>query len=118
MKVIYIAGPFNGGNAWEVEKNIRKAEELSLQVWEMGAAAICPHTNTRHFHGVLRSEEWLNGYLEILRRCDAVLTVPTWQSSPGARAEIARAGDLGIPVFDTAARLKIWVRGSMQPRNY
>lgn len=30
MKKIYIAGPYRGSNAWDVEQNIRMAEELGF----------------------------------------------------------------------------------------
>ena len=51
MKLVYIAGPFRGSSAWDIEENIRVAERAALEVWKMGAAALCPHTNTRFFQG-------------------------------------------------------------------
>jgi nucleoside 2-deoxyribosyltransferase len=99
MKVIYIAGPFRADNAWEIEQNIRRAECLALEVWKAGAAAICPHTNTRFFQGVALDEVWLKGDIEIMRRCDAVLLTANWEISSGARAERKEAKALGIPVF-------------------
>lgn len=99
MKVIYIAGPFRAPDAWGIEQNIRRAEELALQVWRYGAAAICPHANTRYFQGAAGDQLFLEGDLEILRRCDAVLCTPLWESSEGAKAEVALAKSLGIPVY-------------------
>lgn len=29
MKLLYIAGPFRGANSWEMEQNIRRAEEVA-----------------------------------------------------------------------------------------
>ena len=66
MKVIYVAGKFRGHNAWEIEQNIRKAEEVALQIWQNGAACICPHANTRFFDGVLPDKTFLDGDLDIL----------------------------------------------------
>src|SRR3990167_5628921 len=99
MKVVYIAGPFRAPNSWAMEQNIRRAETLALEVWRKGAAAICPHTNTRFYQGAAPDEVWLNGDLEILRRCDAVLMVEGWERSQGAGAEGEYARRLGIPVF-------------------
>jgi nucleoside 2-deoxyribosyltransferase len=99
MKVVYIAGPFRGANAWEIEQNIRRAEELALEAWRSGFAVICPHTNTRFFQGAAEDRIWLDGDLEILRRCDAVLLTADWERSSGARAEVDVARALGIPVF-------------------
>lgn len=99
MKVVYIAGPFRAENAWEVEQNIRRAETLSLELWREGVAAICPHTNTRFLQGAAPDDVWLKGYLEILRRCDALLTVEGWAHSSGAVAEVKEAQACGVEVF-------------------
>jgi len=109
MKLIYIAGPFRAANSWEVEQNIRRAESLSLEVWRLGAAAICPHTNTRFFSGAADDKVWLDGDIEILRRCDAVMLTPDWERSSGARAEVDVAENLGMPVFAMLSDLKDWL---------
>jgi hypothetical protein len=99
MKVIYIAGPIRAANAWAVEQNIRQAEELSLEVWKMGAACICVHTSCRFFHGVTADEVWLEGDLEIISRCDAILMTDDWQESVGATKEHTFALEHDIPVL-------------------
>lgn len=109
MPVIYIAGPFRGANAWEVEQNIRRAESLAFQVAQLGAMPLCPHTNTRYFDGTLTGEFWLEGTLELLRRCDAVLFTPCWLRSSGARGEHAEAERLGLPCFMTIGELADWL---------
>ena len=115
MKVVYIAGPYRGPNAWEIEQNIRRAEELALEVWKRGAMAHCPHTNTRHFQGALPDEVWLLGGLELLRRCDAVLLTPDWERSTGAREEVARAHAEALPVLHNLKELESWLKAN--PRN-
>lgn len=99
MRLIYIAGPFRADNAWEVEQNIRRAEGIALRVWRAGFAALCPHTNTRFFQGAAEDKVWLEGDLEMLRRCDAMVLVPNWESSSGTRAEVEFAAVYGIPAF-------------------
>ena len=99
MKVVYVAGPFRGKDSWEMEQNIRRAEELALEVWRAGHAAICPHTNTRFFQGAAKDEVWLFGDLAILERCDAVLMTPNWERSEGAKAERQHAIIHHIPIF-------------------
>lgn len=99
MKVVYIAGKYRGPNAWAVEQNIRAAEEVAARVWAMGLVALCPHANSRHMEGVASDEHFLAGTLELMRRCDAVLCVPNWRDSVGARAEVEEAERLGLPVF-------------------
>lgn len=99
MKLIYVAGPFRGANSWEIERNIRRAETLALKVWQTGAACICPHANTRFYQGTAPDTIWLNGDLEIVKRCDAVLATSDWEESVGATAEVNFAKQRGIPVF-------------------
>lgn len=110
MKVVYIAGPFRAMHAWGVEQNIRRAEMLALEVWIMGAAAICPHANTRYFDGVLDGGVFLDGDLEIVKRCDAVLMTHDWKFSVGATAEHALAIKHGLRVFYNTADLNRWLK--------
>jgi len=108
VRVVYIAGPFRGPSAWDIEENIRRAERLALEAWRAGFAVICPHTNTRFFQGAAPDEVWLEGDLEILRRCDAVLLTSDWERSSGARAEVAAARAARIPVFADIRDLVRW----------
>jgi hypothetical protein len=103
VKVIYIAGKYRGPNAWAIEQNIRAAEEVAARVWAMGMVALCPHANSRHMDGVASDEVFLDGTMELLRRCDAVALVSNWRDSAGARAEVEEADRLGLPVFGREA---------------
>jgi len=109
MKVVYVAGPFRGNSAWDIECNIRRAETLALEVWRLGAAALCPHTNTRFFQNAAPDEVWLEGDLALLARCDAVILTDDWLRSSGARAEVLHAQSLKIPVFENLQALKGWL---------
>lgn len=110
QKVVYIAGPFRASSSWGIELNIRRAEELALLAWTAGFAVICPHANTRFYQGALPDEVWLDGDLEILRRCDAVLLVDGWEKSKGTAGEVAVAREEGIPVFEDIRELMEWER--------
>ena len=109
MKVVYIAGPFRGKSSWDIEQNIRRAEELALEVWRAGAACICPHTNTRFFQNAAPDEVWLDGDIAIMLRCDALLLTDDWERSSGARAEVACAEQANLPFFKTLEQLKAWL---------
>lgn len=111
MKLVYVAGPFRAKNHWDVEQNIRRAETLALEVWRCGAACICPHANTRFFDGAAEDRVWLEGDLEILRRCDAVVLTEDWERSSGARSEVEFALALGIPVFKSVIEVYRWLHG-------
>jgi hypothetical protein len=109
MRVVYVAGPFRGASSWDIENNIRRAETLALEVWRAGAACLCPHTNTRFFQNAAPDHLWLDGDLELLRRCDAVLMTPDWERSSGARAEHDFAKTHGVEVFYDIEALKTWL---------
>lgn len=111
MRLIYIAGPFRGASAWDIEQNIRRAEESGLEVARLGAMPIVPHAMTRYWHGVAGVPEsfWLRGTIEMLRRADAVLLIAEWRASRGSVAERAEAERLGIPVFESACDLADWL---------
>lgn len=109
MKVVYIAGPFRAGDSWSREQNIRRAEEAALNVWRIGCACICPHTNTRFFDGAAPDSVWLEGDLEILLRCDAVLMVGNFKASKGAMEEMRVALKFGLPVFTDIVGIVEWI---------
>ena len=97
--IVYVAGRFRGPTAWDIEKNVRAAEEVALAVAQAGAMPLCPHANTRFFSGQLDDDFWLTGTLALLARCDAVVLVPGWEASTGARGEVEHAEAHGIPVL-------------------
>jgi len=109
VTVVYIAGPYQGASAWAIEENIRRAERLALAVWQLGAVALCPHANTRFFHGAMHDATWYAGDLELVARCDAVLLTEDWRRSRGATEERAFAESRGIPVFETLDALHAWL---------
>jgi len=110
MKLVFIAGPFRAENAWDVECNIRRAEEVAFAVANLGAMPVCPHTNTRYFNGTLTDQFWIDGTREMMRRCDAVMLVSGWSKSSGTLGEIAEAARRDMPVFEYLGALKLWLK--------
>jgi hypothetical protein len=114
LKVVYIAGPFRSASkfipgeqdAFGVHSNVMQAMAAALQVWQAGAVALCPHANTFCFQGAAPDSVWLDGDIELLRRCDAVLMTPNWERSSGARKERDIAINEGIPVCYDIEELK------------
>jgi nucleoside 2-deoxyribosyltransferase len=119
MKVVYICAPFTAPNTWEIEQNVRRAENLALDVAQLGLSPLCPHTNTRYFYGLLPPEFWYEATMELMRRCDAVLVycAPCYShlDSVGCVAEIKEATRLGIPVFYSIYALREWLESAQQP---
>uniref|UniRef100_A0A6M3LE61 DUF4406 domain-containing protein n=1 Tax=viral metagenome TaxID=1070528 RepID=A0A6M3LE61_9ZZZZ len=117
--VVYVAGPFRAvphENQWLQWQNIMRAAALAHDVWMAGGVAICPHLNTAFFEGSMESRVWLDGDLEILRRCDAILMTEDWEESRGACAERDFALAHRIPVFYTVNALRDWLRGREEGR--
>lgn len=110
MKVVYVAGPFTAENAWEIEQNVRRAEEAGLEVAKLGASPVIPHANTRFFHGTMTPEFWYRATEALMFVCHAVLLIPGWTASKGAVAERDRAVAAGIPVFNSLGALADWLR--------
>jgi hypothetical protein len=112
MKVVYIIGPFRAASAWDVEQNIRRAEEIALEVWRLGAAAICPHTNTRFFQGAAPDDVWLAGDIEILKRCDAAIAVSDCNGSRGSVGEFLVCQENNIPLLRSLDDLEQWLEAN------
>ena len=115
MKIIYVSGKFTAQNAWEIEQNnVCTAEDVGMRVAKAGAMPLIPHANTRYFYGTATPEFLYAGTLELLRRCDAVIMVPGYESSKGACAELEEAHRLRLPVFfvvdDRIDGLVSWLR--------
>lgn len=93
-KVAYVAGPYRNS-----PEGIRLAIEFAKVLWEEGYAVICPHANSFEFElAVPHDHLFLEGYLEILRRCDVMFVLPGWKKSEGTLAEIELAEEIGIKI--------------------
>ena len=106
MKLVYIAGPFRAPTAWEIERNVREAEDLGFAVIKLGAMPIIPHANTRYFHGSVPDSFFIEGTLELLKRSDILLAMPRWQESEGATGELIWARRRGMPVCESLGSLR------------
>lgn len=109
MKLVYVAGPYRAPTAWGIEQNIQRARVMGALVAAAGCYPVIPHSNTSHMDGLAPDELWLEGTLELMRRCDAVVFTFDWPDSSGARAERAEARRIGLPCFDDTISLREWL---------
>lgn len=106
--LVYVAGPFRAVTPWTVEQNVRAAEAIGFALAGVGVVPVIPHTMFRFFDKTQTDRFWLDGTLELLRRCDAVCLLTTWEQSAGARGEKTEADRLGLPVFRSVDDVAKW----------
>ncbi len=110
--LVYVAGKFSAPTRAEVELNIKAAERYGILLTNVGAFAVVPHTNTGHpRYAELQSYEFfIAGTLALCRACDAILLIPGWESSRGARGEATEMMRLGRPIFYDVDDVADWVK--------
>jgi len=111
MKVVYIAGPYRANTVAGIRRNIEEARMVAEVVWQMGHCALCPHLNSALMDGIAPDSLFLDGGIELVKRCDAVVLVPGWDKSMGSHIEVAIARKHGIPVVTYPALL---ARGDLE----
>ena len=99
MKVLYIAGKYRGKSENEVFENIVHARSIAVKLWNEGWAVICPHTNTFFMGSKLGDKMFLDGDLEIVKRCDAIYMLKGWEQSQGAKRELEVAIESGLELY-------------------
>ena len=97
--IVFVIGPYRADSAWEIEQNVRRAEEVALDVWRAGHVALCPHSMTRYYHDALPDEVWLEGMRRLLGRCDGVILLGGYEASKGSLLELGVADEMGLPVW-------------------
>jgi len=106
--VVYVAGPISAETGYQVEMNIRAAEEVARDLLNLGFAPICPHSFERFHQGLLDYDDWMRVDLEILSRCDAIFMVHGWEGSKGSMTELNWAHQNDYPIFYTLNQIKKW----------
>ncbi len=103
MRVAYCSGPYRDSNLRQVIANIREAERVAIELWRLGYAVLCPHTNTQLFDGIfeegkittgdptLNGMKFIEGDKEFLARLiadrDIIVMLRGWEDSEGANEE-------------------------------
>src|SRR3989344_4174602 len=110
MKIVFIAGTLTSGAPTEqpmrgeyIAGNVLKAEAYQIALANAGIGSFCTHTHTLNHHkkGIRAPEEYYYKLdMEFLKRAaDAVLAMPDWDKSKGAKDEVAWAVQNKLPVF-------------------
>lgn len=111
--LVYLAGPYSARDRTGVEANIARAVDWGVRVAELGACPVIPHANTAdaRFEAAQPYPFWIAATLSLLRVCHAVLLIPGWENSGGARGERDEALRKLIPIFttDELQKLARWI---------
>lgn len=112
MKRVYVAGAYSAPNVIGVFDNMRRGLRVSHEVLKAGFAPFAPWLDYQFaLLGEVTLEEFYRYSLAWLEASDAVLVVPEGaEQSKGTQAELARARELGIPVFWSLSTLQEWHR--------
>lgn len=106
-KKIYIAGQVTGEDFREVAVKFAKAH---AEIEKLGFIPINPIELVQNyfiknvaFQPITEDEEWkiaMQECIKALVECDAVVLLPCWEKSKGAKIERQLAEDLGIQIFN------------------
>ena len=102
-QLIFVCGPYRAATDNERHENIEAARAVAVEVWRKGHYALCPHMNSMFMSGVCDEQQFLDGALEMLRRCDAVIMVDGWKQSGGSMLEFANAAGDHTTIYHSIA---------------
>jgi hypothetical protein len=103
MKIVFIAGPYFGnGDREKIEQNIRNAEKYQIALANEGIGFFCSHNHTEHFEEKAKASEDFYKEMDMMilqKTADAILAIPGWENSAGAKNEVAWAKKNNLPIF-------------------
>ena len=98
-KIVFISGAYRGATISDVSDNIATARKYAVKYWKMGYTVICPHLNSAFMDGIVPDSSFLDGDLEMLRRCDCIVMIPNYHLSSGAVKELDFARSHNIEII-------------------
>jgi len=99
---IYIAGPYRAATPEGVDANIRRARDAQAELLRRGHHPLCPHSSMAPYereYADIPEEAYLSTGLAWLRVAHAVLMLPGWEESEGARVEHEAAQRLKLTIY-------------------
>jgi len=101
---VYVAGAYSADNVLDVLRNIGRGQFYAARLFMMGFAPFCPWHDKdyvfQNFDASLTVKMFYEYSMAWLEVSDALFLVPGWENSKGTKAEIEKAKELGIPIFD------------------
>jgi len=110
MKRVYLAGRYSADNIIDMLRNIREGITTGAMLLNNGYAVFCPFLDYQFsltFYGsVLQKKHYQDNSMAWVECCHAMYVMPHSEESRGVQREIARARELGIPVFFSMEELR------------
>jgi len=106
--VVYIAGPIRDSDFLQALSNVHEFFAMEIRLTRMGYSALNPASDllAAIMHGHFRHGVLLGKDEAFVKRSDAVLFLPRWETSSGARQERVWAEEAGVPCFTSLADLR------------
>lgn len=103
---LYIAGKYDSKSIIESLEHIRNGQRAATEALTKGFVPFCPWLDFQLFlqlrEGEQITKDQIQAYsIEWLKVSDAILMLPSWKDSGGAKAELEIALKIGLPVFWT-----------------
>ena len=112
MIKVYVAGNYSANNVLDVLKNIGKGEKMCAKLFGMGFAPFCPWHDksyvTDRFDAEFTVKQFYDYSMAWLEVSDCVFLLSGWETSKGTIAEIERAEEIDIPIFQSLNELIIF----------
>lgn len=97
---IYLAGPITASGDRTIKDNVDSAVAIYLQLMAVGVNSFCPHLSALVPESFdIHYERWMEYDFFIIQKCDAVLMLPHWETSSGAKREHELAQNLRKRIF-------------------
>ena len=108
--LVYVAGKLTADSKERMEAYRQEAKAFGAEVRRAtGCRTFIPHVQIEedpHLDGEALWGQCMEDCLLIMSRCDAVIFMPNWTHSRGARVERLNARAWGIPIADSIPSLK------------
>jgi len=110
----FISGPYQADRNLDVCKNILQAKLMKAALMRRGHYTFCPHTESAHFERDfpdITRQAHLDNCMSGLDCSGAIMMLPRWGESDGAKLEHGYASSKGLPVYADILTVPVYLDG-------